>query len=66
MGEIQKEIDAFLRSSSLRSVRDIIYVPEDRVAVVIRNTGHRNVIIDLSSASKSDVVKIIGAYKAVY
>lgn len=66
MGEIQREIDVFLRESNLRSVSDIIYIQEERVAVVIRRVGHKNVTIDLSGADKEDIVSIIGRCKAVY
>ena len=66
MGEIQREIDAFLRESNLRSVSDIIYIPEEQVAVVLRKPGHQNVTIDLSMTAASEVVEIIRRYKAVY
>lgn len=66
MGEIQREIDVFLRESNLRSVSDIIYIPEEQVAVVLRKPGHQNVTIDLSMTAASEVVEIIRRYKAVY
>lgn len=62
----QKEIDNFIRSSSFRTVTDIIYVPEEQVAVVLRKPGHQNVTIDLSMTAASEVVEIIRRYKAVY
>lgn len=66
MGEIQRKIDVFLRESNLRSVSDIIYIPEEQVAVVLRKPGHQNVTIDLSMTAASEVVEIIRRYKAVY
>lgn len=66
MGEIQREIDVFLRESNLRSVSDIIYIPDERVAVVIRRVGHKNVTIDLSDVDREDIVGTIGRCKAVY
>lgn len=75
MGEIQKQIDAYMRQARLRSVSDIIYSPYDEIVTILRNTvdrkgrrlGRRPINIDVSTAcSPAEIIDIISNCSAVY
>lgn len=64
---IQNEIDNYIRSHTLKTVKDIVFIPFDNEAVVLRKMGYRNVNIDLSDvASPLEAVERISSHLAVY
>ena len=67
LSTIQSAIDNFLEATQLRTVTDMIFIPQDGEVVVLRRLGHRNVNIDVSgAASPSEVVDIVSRHLAVY
>lgn len=67
INSIQSEIDNFIRSHTLKTVKDIVYIPFDDEAVVLRKMGYRNVNIDLHDvASPLEAVERIASHLAVY
>jgi hypothetical protein len=74
MGEIQKQIDAYMRQEKLRTVSDIVYSPYYEIVTIFRNTvgregkryGRRPITLDVSSAcSPAEVIDIISNCTAV-
>ena len=64
---IQNVIDDYIRSHTLRTVEDILYIPQDGVAVIIRRRGYRNVSVDVNeTASPSEALEKIVSHVAVY
>lgn len=64
---IQNSIDSFLRTHILRTVQDIVYIPQDEQVVVLRKMGYRNATIDISgAASPSEAMEMISGHLAVY
>ena len=64
---LQTLIDNYIRTTTLRSVNDIIYIPEESTVVVLRKPGHKNVSIDLSeAASPNEGLERIINHLAVY
>ena len=67
LSTIQSAIDNFLEATQLKTVTDMVFVPQDDEVVVLRSIGHRNVNIDVSyAASPSEVVDIVSHHVAVY
>ena len=65
---IQLALDKFLQSANLRSVADLIFVPQESKVVVRRNQiGRKGAVIDVASAcSVSEVIDIVSHSPAVY
>ena len=67
LSEIQRAIDNFLVASQLKSVSDLIFIPQDDAVVVRRFAGRKGTVIDVSSAaSPSEVIDIIKHHSCVY
>lgn len=67
LSEIQRAIDNYLLCTKLRTVTDLIFIPQENRVVVRRKMGRRGTVIDVSgAASPSEVVDIVRFHPAVY
>lgn len=67
LSEIQSAIDNFLVASQLKSVSDLIFIPQDDAVVVRRFAGRKGTVIDVSTASTpSEVIDILRHHACIY
>lgn len=67
MNAIQVAIDRFLLGARLKTVTDLIFIPQENAVVVRRKKGRRGVVIDVSNAATpSEVIDIISHHATVY